>query len=202
MGPDRMAGPSLQEKPPYCSILVHTKLGTEGCGPWGQTFQFSRVTRNGFFCKNLQMLKVGKWFNFLFKKSSCRPNKTYLWAALSPRTFWLWSNCGLCSPSLPTIRNTFSHKKTKDFYTYTYRWLMKKSCEAILILHSLLFSSLFYFFIMWLSGKESTCQCRRLKRSGFNHWVGKIPWSRKWQPTLVFLPGKSHGQRSLVGYSP
>ena len=33
-------------------------------------------------------------------------------------------------------------------------------------------------------------------------WVGKIPWTRKWQPTPVFLPGKSHGQRSLVGYSP
>ena len=33
-------------------------------------------------------------------------------------------------------------------------------------------------------------------------WVGKIPWGRKWQPTLVFLPGKSHGQSSLVGYSP
>ena len=33
-------------------------------------------------------------------------------------------------------------------------------------------------------------------------WVGKIPWRRKWQPTLVFLPGKFHGQRSLVGYSP
>ena len=33
-------------------------------------------------------------------------------------------------------------------------------------------------------------------------WVGKIPWSRKWQPTPVFLPEKSHGQRSLVGYSP
>ena len=32
--------------------------------------------------------------------------------------------------------------------------------------------------------------------------VGKIPWRRKWQPTPVFLPGKSHGQRSLVGYSP
>ena len=38
-------------------------------------------------------------------------------------------------------------------------------------------------------------------RHGFNSWVGKIPWSRKWQPTLVFLPGKSHGQRSLAGYS-
>ena len=35
----------------------------------------------------------------------------------------------------------------------------------------------------------------------FNPWVGKIPWTRKWQPTPVFLPGESHGQRSLVGYS-
>ena len=37
---------------------------------------------------------------------------------------------------------------------------------------------------------------------GFNPWVRKIPWSRKWQPTPVFLPGESHGQRSLVGYNP
>jgi len=36
---------------------------------------------------------------------------------------------------------------------------------------------------------------------GFNPWVGKILWKRKWQPTPVFLPGKSHGQRSLTGYS-
>ena len=36
----------------------------------------------------------------------------------------------------------------------------------------------------------------------FNPWVGKIPWRRNWQTTPVFLPGKSHGQRSLVGYSP
>ena len=37
---------------------------------------------------------------------------------------------------------------------------------------------------------------------GFNPWVGKISWRRKWQPTPVFLSGKSHGRRSLVGYSP
>ena len=37
---------------------------------------------------------------------------------------------------------------------------------------------------------------------GFDPWVRKIPWRRKWQPTSVFLPGESHGQRSLVGYSP
>ena len=40
------------------------------------------------------------------------------------------------------------------------------------------------------------------RRCWFDPWVGKIPWRRKWQPTPVFLPGKSHGQRSLVGYSP
>ena len=39
-------------------------------------------------------------------------------------------------------------------------------------------------------------------RHGFNPWVRKIPWRRTWQPTPVFLPGESHGQRSLVGYSP
>ena len=39
-------------------------------------------------------------------------------------------------------------------------------------------------------------------RPGFDPWVGKIPWQGKWQPTLVLLPGKSHGRRNLVGYSP
>ena len=43
---------------------------------------------------------------------------------------------------------------------------------------------------MWLSGKESACQCRRC---GFHPWVGKIPWRRKWQPTPILLPEKSHG---------
>ena len=52
------------------------------------------------------------------------------------------------------------------------------------------------------SGKEPACQCRGWKSLGFDPWVGKIPWRRAWQPTLVFLPGESHGQRSLVGYSP
>ena len=54
----------------------------------------------------------------------------------------------------------------------------------------------------WLTGKELACQCRRLRRCGFDPWVGKILGSRKWQPTPGFLPGKFHGQRSLVGCSP
>ena len=44
-------------------------------------------------------------------------------------------------------------------------------------------------------------QCRRHRRLEFKHWVGKISWRREWQPTPVFLPGKSHGQRSLKGYT-
>ena len=53
----------------------------------------------------------------------------------------------------------------------------------------------------WLSGRIHL-QCRRQKRHRFNLWVRKTPWRRAWQPTPVFLPGESHKQRSLVGYSP
>ena len=48
-------------------------------------------------------------------------------------------------------------------------------------------------------GKEPACGCKRCR---IDTWVGKIPWSRKWQPIPVFLPGKFHGQRSLGSYSP
>ena len=56
-------------------------------------------------------------------------------------------------------------------------------------------------FPRWPSGKEPACQCRRCKKLGLHPWAGKIPWRRKWHPTPVFLPGESHGQRSLAGYS-
>ena len=70
-----------------------------------------------------------------------------------------------------------------------------------------------FFFFFWqycgacglsryLSAKESAWQHRKHKRPRFDPWVRKISWGRKWQPTPVFLPGKFHGQRSLVGYSP
>ena len=50
----------------------------------------------------------------------------------------------------------------------------------------------------WLSGTESACQRRRCR---FDPWVGKIPWRRKWLPTLVFFSGEFHGRRSLAGCS-
>ena len=50
--------------------------------------------------------------------------------------------------------------------------------------------------------KESVCKCRRCKSHRFNPGARKITWRRKWQLTLVFLPGKFYGQRSMLGYSP
>ena len=63
--------------------------------------------------------------------------------------------------------------------------------------------------VQWLGGspvgtssKERIYQYRRCKRRGFDPWVRKILWKRKWKASAVFLPGESHGQRSLAGYSP
>ena len=50
--------------------------------------------------------------------------------------------------------------------------------------------------------KKLLANAKDVKRQEFNPWVGKIPWRREWQPTPVFLPGESHGHRSLEGYSP
>ena len=52
------------------------------------------------------------------------------------------------------------------------------------------------------SSSKDACQCRGYKRHGFDPWVRKIPWRKAWQPTPVFLPGVTHGQRGLAGYRP
>ena len=56
-----------------------------------------------------------------------------------------------------------------------------------------------YTLIMVVAQAVMCLQCRR---PGFDLWIGKIPWRREWLPTPVFLPGESHGQRTLAGYSP
>ena len=70
------------------------------------------------------------------------------------------------------------------------------------ILSSLPISNLHQGFPGGAGDKESTWQCRRLRTPQFDPWVRKISWRRAWQPTPVFLPGESHGQRRLAGYSP
>ena len=58
-----------------------------------------------------------------------------------------------------------------------------------------------YFFIAFLVAQTERI-CLQYRRAGFDPLLGKIPRRRKWQPTLVFLPGELHGQRSLVGDNP
>ena len=74
----------------------------------------------------------------------------------------------------------------------------------LLAFDSSVFSRCMFFIWLprWLSGEESAYQCRRHRRLRLDPGVGKILWRRKWQLSPVFLPGKSCGKRSLVGYSP
>ena len=62
--------------------------------------------------------------------------------------------------------------------------------------------TLCFIFINLFPGGSDGRVCLQYEKAGFDPWVGKIPWRRKWQPTQVFLPGKFHGWRSLAMYSP
>ena len=100
-----------------------------------------------------------------------------------------------------------THNRLRSFKCYkfiTRVWSNAQYCD-----HNQDWISIKRHICGWLTGfpggaggKELACQWRSSKRCGFNSWVRKIPWQRAWQPTPVVLPGESHGQRSLVGYSP
>ena len=83
-----------------------------------------------------------------------------------------------------------------------YPWGCKELDTTEQLTLSLLLFMLRMGFPGGASGKEHIFQCKRHKRHGFSPQVGNIPWKREWLPTPVFLSGESHGQRSLVGYSP
>ena len=77
--------------------------------------------------------------------------------------------------------------------------LLKPSIGKIFSFYCLFLTIYLFGFLGGGVVKESTCQCWR---HGFDPWVRRISCRRKWQPTPVFFPGQSHGQRSLAGYNP
>ena len=91
--------------------------------------------------------------------------------------------------------------KENNCYPRTVYISLKNKYELQLFLNKIEFSEFIAKngLLWWLSGKESASLCRRSK---FSPWVGKIPWRRKWQPTLELLPRISHGQGNLEGSSP
>ena len=79
----------------------------------------------------------------------------------------------------------------------SFLYLLSISISFLCILLLTSFSYFLNSLPYWVTSKESTYQCRRLKRHWFDPWVGTIPWRMKWQLTPVFLLGKSQGQRRL-----
>ena len=83
---------------------------------------------------------------------------------------------------------------------------MREKCDNIwrtLTFEMKLLNINIYYIIDWASlVAQRLSVCLQCRRPGFDPWVRSILWRRKWQPTPVLLPGESHGQRSLVGYSP
>ena len=102
---------------------------------------------------------------------------------------------------LPEMRETRAHHVWAPWTCYFSSlndlviWPRNRLCQALMQLYHTSMA----WFSWWLSRLRIRLQCRRL---GFDPWVGKIPWKKEWQPTPVCLPGESHGERSLVGYSP
>ena len=90
----------------------------------------------------------------------------------------------ICFTRTHCSNNNYSHLLTTFFQAPNRYYFISRS------LHS------FGELPRWFSGEGSACQCRTPRRFGFDPWVGK------WQPTSVFFPRRSHGQKSLVGYSP
>ena len=100
---------------------------------------------------------------------------------------------------IPELHSRTSQIKLQADAEYILIWYQSSSC--FIVQAPILFCVLFTL-IHDKSGRESACQCRRHNRCRLDPRVGKVPWRMAWQLTPVFLPGKSHGQRSLVGHSP
>ena len=98
---------------------------------------------------------------------------------------------------------------SKVIHLYIYSFIYMSIFKYIFIyinifiyIHFIYLNIYIYGFPSGSTGKDPSCQCRKYKRRGFNLWVRKIPWRRKWLSTPVFLPGKFYEQRILAGCSP
>ena len=92
----------------------------------------------------------------------------------------LFSLCLSILPSFLLLHFSYTFKNV-----HSYSWVVINIYKKIIYKYI----SISIGLLWWFSDEESSCQCRRL---GFNPWVRKIPWRRKWQPTPVFLPGEFH----------
>ena len=101
----------------------------------------------------------------------------------------------LLAPGQASNRKTSSWKRSNGFIQKISNWNGRLMPPHRTILLELEFRWL-------LLVAQTVKRLPAIQETRFDPWVGKIPWKRQWQPTPVLLPRKSHGWRSLVGYSP
>ena len=112
------------------------------------------------------------------------------------------AECGSLAPSSGYVVGGQGSQQPLRFNIFESPSPSASAFVSVWICVSLSASKFLLLIRRWLSGKESACQCRRPKRRGCDLCIGKDPCRRKWEPNLVFLSGKFHGLRSLVGHSP
>ena len=141
--------------------------------------------------------KKNQWLNW-------KSHELQAHISLSGPGFCSLSNCPfqfwIKTPQTPRHGRRYSRSNIKD--ERKKKGSLTWSISLSAFLPFFYFQTIFPGFPGGTSDKETTCQCRRHKRRGFDPWVRKIPLKRAWQPTAVFLPRESNGQRSVAGYGP
>ena len=132
-----------------------------------------------FSVHGILQTRILEWVVIFFSRASYRPRDQTQVSCTAGRFFTNWA--------------------TRKAFMCLRVWVNSIRCKKMNVISN---RSGLFGLPRWHGGKEYTWQCRKHKRYCFNPRVRKIPWRRKRQATPVFLPEKSHRQRSLVGYSP
>ena len=151
------------------------------------------------FFKENYFIQKARWLRGCQAQFSSVQSLSHVWLCVTP-----WTASPQASLSITNTQSSPKPMSTESVIPSNHLILSSPSPPALshsqnqdLFQSPSLASCLTGCYAVWLpSGKESTCQCRRRRRHGCSLWVEKIPWSRKQQPASVFLPEKSHGQRS------
>ena len=109
-------------------------------------------------------------------------------------------------------QNTFKEKSSKYWHSVftdtKWYWQLETTCACRIFLHHIWQAlplpekKATNLLQVVLAVKNPSANAGDIRAVGSITWLRRFPWSRKWQPTPVFLPGETHGQRSLVGYGP
>ena len=160
-------------------------------------FSGASITSEGPRGTHTKEKKKNQWLNW-------KSHELQAHISLSGPGFCSLSNCPfqfwIKTPQTPRHGRRYSRSNIKD--ERKKKGSLTWSISLSAFLPFFYFQTIFPGFPGGTSDKETTCQCRRHKRRGFDPWVRKIPLKRAWQPIAVFLPRESSGQRSVAGYGP